>query len=123
MPGLRGSRARPQIGVVASDPVERVKRLKLPEIGALRQLAVPVPSGPLAIYRNEFSGKCSTNGNRTDPVPGVERGRSPLSSLLWFQHVVLVDPAASKEAMAHHVLANQKNDDYQDDQQKELYNS
>jgi len=28
---------------------------------------------------------------------------------------VLVDPAAAKEAVAHHVLAKQKNDDYQDD--------
>jgi hypothetical protein len=42
---------------------------------------------------------------------------------LGLQHVMLVDPAASKEAMAHHVLSKQKNDDYQEDQQKELYNS
>jgi hypothetical protein len=36
---------------------------------------------------------------------------------------VLVDPATSKEAVAHHVLAKQKNDGYQDDYKEELYNS
>jgi hypothetical protein len=35
--------------------------------------------------------------------------------LLWFQHVALVDPATSKEAVAYHVLAKQKNDHYQQD--------
>jgi hypothetical protein len=37
--------------------------------------------------------------------------------------VVLVDPAALKEAVTHHVLAKQKNNDYQDDDEQELYNS
>jgi hypothetical protein len=37
--------------------------------------------------------------------------------------VVPVDPAASKEAVTHHVLAKQKNDDYQDDDKQELHNS
>jgi hypothetical protein len=36
---------------------------------------------------------------------------------------VLVDPATSKEAVAHHVLAKQKNDRYQDDYKEQLYNS
>jgi hypothetical protein len=36
---------------------------------------------------------------------------------------VLVDPATSKEAVADHVLAKQKNDGYQDDYKEELYNS
>jgi hypothetical protein len=35
--------------------------------------------------------------------------------LLWFQHVALVYPATSKEAVAHHVLSEQKNDHYQQD--------
>jgi hypothetical protein len=34
---------------------------------------------------------------------------------LGFQYVALVDPAAAKEAVAHHGLAKQKNDAYQDD--------
>jgi hypothetical protein len=34
---------------------------------------------------------------------------------LWFQHIALVDPATSKEAVAHHVLGKQKNDYYQQD--------
>jgi len=36
---------------------------------------------------------------------------------------VLVDPATSKEAVAHHVLAKQKNEGYQDGYKEELYNS
>jgi hypothetical protein len=36
---------------------------------------------------------------------------------------VLVDPATSKEAVAHHVLVKQKNDGYQDDYKEQLYNS
>jgi hypothetical protein len=35
--------------------------------------------------------------------------------VLGFQYVALVDPAASKEAVAHHGLAKQKNDAYQDE--------
>jgi hypothetical protein len=35
--------------------------------------------------------------------------------LLRLQYVALVDPAAAKEAVAHHVLAKQKNDHYQQD--------
>jgi hypothetical protein len=34
---------------------------------------------------------------------------------LWFQYVVLVNPATSKEAVAHHILAKQKNDHDQQD--------
>jgi hypothetical protein len=34
---------------------------------------------------------------------------------LGFQYVALVDPATAKEAVAHHGLAKQKNDAYQDD--------
>jgi hypothetical protein len=37
--------------------------------------------------------------------------------------VAPVDPAASKEAVTHHVLAKQKNDDCQEDDKQELYNS
>jgi hypothetical protein len=43
--------------------------------------------------------------------------------LLRSQYVVLVDPAPLKEAVSHHVLAQQKNDGYQDDYKEELYNS
>jgi hypothetical protein len=39
--------------------------------------------------------------------------------LLGFQYVALVDPATSKEAVAHHILAKQKNDHYQKDQKEE----
>jgi hypothetical protein len=37
--------------------------------------------------------------------------------------VVPVDPAASKEAVTHHILAKQKNDDCQEDDKQEFYNS
>jgi hypothetical protein len=40
--------------------------------------------------------------------------------LLWFQHVALVNRATSKEAVAHHILAKQKNDHYQKDHKEEL---
>jgi hypothetical protein len=43
--------------------------------------------------------------------------------LLGLQYVALIDPPASKEAVAYHLLAEQKNEGYQDDQQKELYDS
>jgi hypothetical protein len=42
---------------------------------------------------------------------------------LGLQNVVLVDPAASKEAVAHHGLAKQKKEAHKDGQQKELYKS
>ena len=40
------------------------------------------------------------------------------SSLLRLQYVVLVDPPASKEAVAHHLLAKQKNEADQDGQRE-----
>jgi hypothetical protein len=43
-----------------------------------------------------------------------------LQYLLRFQYVALVDPATSKEAVAHHILAKQKNDHYQKDHKEEL---
>ena len=53
-------------------------------------------------------------------IPPTSTAVSTLKSalswcLLWFQHVSLVDPATSKEAVAHHVLSKQKNDHYQQD--------
>jgi hypothetical protein len=41
--------------------------------------------------------------------------------LLSFQHVVLIDPSAAKEAVAHHLLAKQKNEACQDGQKEKLY--
>jgi hypothetical protein len=35
--------------------------------------------------------------------------------LLWFEYVALVHPATSKETVAHHLLAKQENDGYQED--------
>jgi hypothetical protein len=53
----------------------------------------------------------------------VLRIRSPPvgSVLLGLQNVALVDPPASKEAVAYHLVAEQKNEGYQDDQQEKLY--
>jgi hypothetical protein len=36
---------------------------------------------------------------------------------LRFQDVALTNPAASKKAVAHHGLAKQKNEDYQESEQ------
>lgn len=38
-----------------------------------------------------------------------------MESPLWADGAVRVDPAASKETVAHHVLGKQKNPDRQDD--------
>jgi hypothetical protein len=37
------------------------------------------------------------------------------TTLLWFEYVALVHPATSKETVAHHLLAKQENDGYQED--------
>lgn len=47
----------------------------------------------------------------------LDRGR------LGLEYVALVDPPAAKEAVAHHLLAEKKNEAEQDDQEKELYDS
>jgi hypothetical protein len=43
--------------------------------------------------------------------------------LLRLQYIVLVDPPASKEAVAHHFLAKQKDEADQDGHQEKLYDS
>jgi hypothetical protein len=45
------------------------------------------------------------------------------ASLLRLQYVVLVDPPAAKEAVAHHFLAKQKDEADQDGHQEKLYDS
>ena len=44
-------------------------------------------------------------------------------SLLWPDGAVPVGPAASKEAVTHHALAKQKNDDCQNDYKHDTSNS
>jgi hypothetical protein len=51
------------------------------------------------------------------------RDQDFFACLLRPEGVVPVNPAASKEAVTHHVLAKQKDDDCQDDDEQELYNS
>jgi len=50
--------------------------------------------------------------NRRSPSEARARRRCPLR----LQYIALVDPPASKEAVAHHLLAKQKNEADQDDQ-------
>jgi hypothetical protein len=45
------------------------------------------------------------------------------SALLGLEYVALIHPAASKEAVTHHLLAKEKHEADQDDQEKELYES
>jgi hypothetical protein len=52
-------------------------------------------------------GKWRRTGNRHN---------SSIECPLRLQHIALVDPPASKEAVAHHLLAKQKNEADQDDQ-------
>jgi hypothetical protein len=47
----------------------------------------------------------------------------PFAGMLRPEGVVPVDPAAPKEAVTHHILAKQKNDDCQEDDKQEFYNS
>jgi len=42
--------------------------------------------------------------------------------LLWSENAILVDPAASKEAVMHHALGKKKNGDGQPNQKQELSN-
>jgi hypothetical protein len=51
------------------------------------------------------------------------RDQNPFECMLRPEGVAPVDPAASKEAVTHHILANQKNDDCQEDDKQEFYNS
>jgi len=77
-----------------------------------RPLELPKILGPAA----------STPGNAKLGILGTAT-KTFLKCLLRPEGVVPVDPAASKEAVTHHVLAKQKNDDYQDGDEQELYNS
>jgi hypothetical protein len=47
----------------------------------------------------------------------------PVESPLWADGTVRVEPAASKETVAHHILGKQKNSDCQDDYKKQSDNS
>jgi hypothetical protein len=42
---------------------------------------------------------------------------------LGLEYIALVDPAAAKEAVAHHLLAEQKNEADKDGQEKKLYDA
>ena len=65
-----------------------------------------------------------TERNPSQGVGPLKRPRPQLLQyLLRFQYTVSADPAALKKAVAHHGLAEQKNDHDQDDQKEELYNS
>jgi hypothetical protein len=57
----------------------------------------------------QTSGRCSTGLTVESP--------------LWADGTVAVDPAASKETVAHHVLGKQKNYDCQDDYKQQADNS
>lgn len=57
----------------------------------------------------QTSGRCSTGLTVESP--------------LWADGTVPVDPAASKETVAHHVLGKQKNYDCQDDYEQQADNS
>jgi hypothetical protein len=73
---------------------------------------------PLEFSQNRWLGQVhATRSLASEPRPG------PFECMLRPEGVAPVDPAASKEAVTHHVLAKQKNDDCQEDDKQELYNS
>jgi hypothetical protein len=63
-----------------------------------------------------FRTFCRAERNLSTGAAPLKRPQPQLVQyLLRFQSIVLTDPAALKEAVAHHGLAKQKNDHYQDD--------
>jgi len=67
------------------------------------------------LYRDAHLKECA-------PWHRAELRPRLFQSLLWPEGAILVDPAASKEAVMHHALGKQKNGDGQPNQKQELSN-
>jgi hypothetical protein len=67
------------------------------------------------LYRDAHFKECA-------PWHRAELRPRLFQSLLWPEGAILVDPAASKEAVMHHALGKQKNGDGQPNQKQELSN-